>query len=242
MFGSLGAGNLVRTIITFCGLNPSCTLRRSQKLRRRRPAATISTKDKANSVMTRPRRVRARSADPVEARPSCLSAWIKSTWLACNAGAKPKNRPETTQVDSAKSKMLQLIDISFRRGKFSGTSRNRESFNKNKIATPATPPNKESSRLSVSNCRVNRHFASSHAGTGKQKIRNIDAGNQENQSDGGQEQHQRLANVANHPLFKRQEPNGPRVLWRIITRQLLLQRCGKRIQLLLCYGNCYSGL
>src|SRR5205814_10092929 len=124
MFGSLGAGNLVRTIITFCGLNPSCTLSRSQKLRRRRPAATISTKDKANSVMTRPRRVRARSADPVEARPSCLSAWIKATWLACNAGAKPKNRPETTERSSVTSDYFHLLGIALLRGRLFNESDN----------------------------------------------------------------------------------------------------------------------
>ena len=97
---------------------------------------------------------------------------------------------------------------------------------------PRQSPLRRSERAS------NRHFASSHAGTGKQKIGNVDAGNQENQSDGGQEQHQRLANVANHPLFKRQEPNGPRVLWRVITGNCFCKDAVSASSLLLRYGNC----
>ena len=54
---------------TFCGLNPSGTVNKSQKLRSRRPAAIISANDRANSVTTSTRRVRVCSPEPRRAAP-----------------------------------------------------------------------------------------------------------------------------------------------------------------------------
>src|SRR5260370_1031336 len=64
MLTSFGYGSLVRTVITLCGLNPSRTFSKSQKLRSRRPAATISTNESPKSATAR-----ARLADCHLARP-----------------------------------------------------------------------------------------------------------------------------------------------------------------------------
>src|SRR5271163_3605943 len=65
-------GSHIRTAITLCGLKPGRTFSKSQKLCSNRPATIINTRDKANSVTTSARRVRACSAEPVEPRPFLL--------------------------------------------------------------------------------------------------------------------------------------------------------------------------
>src|ERR1700727_415063 len=52
--------------ITRSGLKPDGTLNKSQKLRSRSPAATMSTRESANSLTTRTWRARERPGAPVE--------------------------------------------------------------------------------------------------------------------------------------------------------------------------------
>ena len=154
--GSFGTGSHVRTAITLWGLNPGRTFNKSQKLRSSRPAAIISTRDRANSVTINTRRVRACSPEQVEPRASCLSIGIKSTRPACSAGAKPKIIPATSEAARAKSKTDQLMDTSLSRGRLSGMICSRKPLAQKRIARPTIPPSNERSTLSVSNCRIRR--------------------------------------------------------------------------------------
>ena len=142
--------------ITRSGLKPGCTLNKSQKLRSRRPAATMSTRESANSLMTRIWRARERPSEPMDPRPSCRSVPIKSKRLMSQAGASPKTVPAATETARANASTPQLIDMSFMCGRLSGINPSRNFLVKKRIAKPAIPPSRKSSRLSARNWRMRR--------------------------------------------------------------------------------------
>src|SRR5580704_17168731 len=122
VLGSLGFGSEVSIAMTRVGLKPSCTLNKSQKLRSRRPAATISTRERANSPITRTWRKRERFLEPLEPRPSCLSVAVKLRRLVIHSGASPKMVPAATETTMANASTPQVTDMSLRRGRLSGTN------------------------------------------------------------------------------------------------------------------------
>ena len=78
---------------TRVGLKPSCTLNKSQKLRSRRPAATIRTRERANSPITKTWRRRERCREPLEPRPSCRSVVFRVKTACQPRGGKPEDGP-----------------------------------------------------------------------------------------------------------------------------------------------------
>ena len=131
------------------GLKPSCTLNKSQKLRSRSPAATISTRESANSPITRTWRKRERRREPLEPRPSCRSVVFKSRRLVSHAGASPKMVPAATETTMANASTPQLMDMSLRCGRLSGTNCSRNFLAQKRTAKPVMPPSTKSSKLSV---------------------------------------------------------------------------------------------
>ena len=84
--------------MTRSGLKPGCTLNKSQKLRSRRPAATISTRESANSLMTRIRRERERPPGTVGSAAFLPERTDQIGRLMSQAGASPKTVPAATET------------------------------------------------------------------------------------------------------------------------------------------------
>ena len=101
---------------------------------------------------------------------------------------------------------------------------------------PHQPLARRSQRL------ANRHLASSGAGPRQQQIRHVHAPNQQHQSHRAQQQHQRLANIADHVFLQRHQPHLPLAVRRIIVRKLFLQRSNQRVHLALRRLNRQSRL
>src|SRR5271156_5992541 len=253
VLGSLGFGSEVSTATTRVGLKPGCTANKSQKLRSRRPAATISTSESANSPMTRIWRARERPSEPLEPRPSCRSVLVKSLRLMSHAGASPKMVPAAMETATANASTPQLIDMSFRCGRLAGTNCSRNFRVKKRMAKPAIPPSRKSSRLSVRSWRMRRFFLRSQrlanrdlttapAGPGQQQIGDVDATDQQYQSYCTEEQNERLANAADHGFAERNQPHGPFGLCRILCRILPFQRFNQRIEVRLRGRNRETGL
>ena len=75
---------------------------------------------------------------------------------------------------------------------------------------------------------TNCHLAAAGRGAGEQEIRDVPANDDQNQTDSGEEQHERLANIADNAFLERHEPDTPSV--GIITGELFLQRGGQRVE------------
>src|SRR5215469_15603458 len=163
VLGSLGFGSVVSIATTRLGLKPSGTLNKSQKLRSRRPAATISTRESANSLITRTWRKRERCREPLEPRPSCPSVTVKLRRLVSHAGASPKIIPAATETMMANASTPQLMDISLKRGRLSGINCSRNFRAPKSTAKPVTPPSTKSSKLSVRSWRMRRPLAAPNA-------------------------------------------------------------------------------
>ena len=83
-----------------------------------------------------------------------------------------------------------------------------------RIAKPAMPPSRKSSRLSVeeladearslrSQSLANRDLTTARTGPGQQKIGDVDATDQQDQSHRAEQQNERLAHAANHAFAER---------------------------------------
>ena len=139
-------------LIMCCGLKPSRTLNKSQKLRSRRPAATINTKDSAthdHEHTTRSRLFRGafRTLPFLPERTSDSPGFVRQ------AGVRTEIAPAKTGGE-AKSITVQLIDMSLSRGRLCGIICSRNPLVANRTAKPAIPPSRERSRLSVNNYRT----------------------------------------------------------------------------------------
>ena len=161
--------------------------------------------------------------------------------------------PAATETARANTSTPQLIDMSFRCGRLSGTNRSRNCLVQKRMAKPAIPPSRKSSRLSVeeladearslrSQSLANRDLTTSRTGPGKQEIGDVDATDQEDQSYRAEQQNERLANAADHAFAERNQAHGPCGLCRILRRILLFQRCNQRIEVPLRGRNRETGL
>ncbi len=144
--------------ITRLGLKPGRTLNRSQKLCKSKLAATMSTKESANSPITRNWRARERSLDPLEPRPSCRSVPIKSVRLMSHAGASPQIVPAATETATANPSTPHPTPMSFKCGRLAGTQvAAGNAGRRRRMAKPRRiPPSRNSRRISVSSARMRR--------------------------------------------------------------------------------------
>ncbi len=241
VLGSLGFGSEVSIATTRVGLKPSCTLNKSQKLRSRRPAATISTRESANSPITRTWRKRERRREPLAPRPSCRSVAVKSRRLVSQAGASPKMVPAATETTMANASTPQpdgnVIEAREAFGnklqqEFPGAEEHRETGDAAQHEEQQALGEKLTNQAHScgSQCLANRHLASARAGASKQQIGDVDAADQQDQAHRAEQQNERLANVADESLGQGSEVDCPGALRRIIRRILLFQRCNQGIE------------
>ena len=88
---------------------------------------------------------------------------------------------------------------------------------------------------------ANGHFASSRGGAREQKIRDVDASDEQNQSHRAHHQQQRLPHIADHRFAQRNEMDAPCAFGRIIRGKLFLQRDNECIEPALCGRERESG-
>ncbi len=186
-------------------------------------------------------------------RPSCLSVPIKSKRLMSQAGASPKTVPAATETARANTSTPQLIDMSFRCGRLSGIKPQQEfpgEEENRKTGDPAKQEEQQTlgekladeARSLRSQSLANRDLTTSHTGPGKQKIGDVDATDQQDQSHRAEQQNERLANAADHAFAERTQAHGPCGLCRILRRILLFQRFNQRIEVPLRGRNRETGL
>ena len=98
--------------------------------------------------------------------------------------------------------------------------RSRKPFVQKRIAKPAIPPSerkKQALRSAIADISraprgaerlTDGHFASTRAGARQQKIRHVDAANQQHQPHGAKQQNQRLTDVADHAFLQRHQTHA----------------------------------
>src|ERR1700751_3389525 len=154
VLGSLGFGSDISITVTRVGLKPGCTWNKSQKLRSRSPAAIISTRERANSPITKAWRKRERRREPLEPRPSWRRVSVKLRRLVSHAGASPKIVPAATETTMANASTPQLMDMSLRRGKLSGTNCSRNFRAQKRTAKSVMPLEETKALLNVAEERA----------------------------------------------------------------------------------------
>ena len=161
--------------------------------------------------------------------------------------------PAATETARANASTPQLIDMSLRCGRLSGTSCSRKCRAQKKNGKSGDSAKQEEqqtlgekladeARSFRSHRLANRDLTPSCAGPGKQEIGDVDATDQEDQSYRAEQQNERLANAANHGFAERNQAHGPCGLCRILRRILLFQRFNQRIEVPLRGRNRESGL
>ena len=120
-------------------------------------APTTNTSDIATSTTTRPPLADIRRKPAPAPRALSLSAVINCARLACRAGASPKSSAVTNETPSVNKRTGWSIATFASSGMESGGTMARMTRKAPKAsAAPRTPPNVESSTLSVSNWRMSR--------------------------------------------------------------------------------------
>ena len=127
---------------------------RRARLRSVRPAPTKSTTASASSSTTKTACVRCRA--PLEPRPPSFKVLFWSGDAVFRAGARPKSTPATMETASVKSRTRESTRTSFALGSACGRAPNHACVPHHEKNAPKAPPATDSSRLSVSNCRMTR--------------------------------------------------------------------------------------
>ena len=170
-----------------------------------------------------------------------------------HAGASPKMVPAATETARANTSTPQLIEMSLRCGRLSGTSRSRKCWVQKRMRKTSDSAKQEEqqtlgqkladeARSLRSQSLANRDLTTPHTGPGEQEIGDVDATDQEDQSYRAEQQNERLANAADHGFAERNQAHGPCGLCRILRRILLFQRFNQRIEMPLRGRNRETGL
>ena len=136
--------------------NPPVTPCRFTKLRSSSPAPTRSISETAISDTTRAARARPRVwlAEPV--RPPSLIVEFKSARALSSAGASPDRTPVSIETTNMKPSARKSSRTKSMNGRLPGFQARTSAMPPHASASPAAPPRRAISRLSVSNWRTKR--------------------------------------------------------------------------------------
>ena len=157
----LAGDRLSEKVRTWSGSNPGWTRPRLQMVRSIRPAPARSTSAAATSDTTS--RLRRRRCPVEEPRLPSFKVSCRSVTETWSAGASPNTTPVTSESPRVKASTQPSTPMFSMRGRPPGTAASTARVPSQAMASPAMPPARDSTTLSVSSWRTTRARAAPSA-------------------------------------------------------------------------------